>query len=750
MPERSDACAGLDAPAGASRPPTGAGSARRPARSTGLGAPEPAGDLPVARVAVDVSPAHLDRLFDYLVPAQWAQAAVPGARVRVRFAGRLVDGFILSRCERSDHTGTLAFLTRVVSPEPILAPEIAELARAVADRYAGTLTDVLRLAVPPRHARVEKEPPPAADLPAADLPAADLPAADPPAADPPAGAWSQYPQGERLLGDLATGGSPRAVWWALPGPSWPAMVTAAVAATVRSDRGALVVVPDHRDIDRVVTAMRDVPGAAGCVALRADLGPAERYRRFLAVSRGTARVVVGTRAAVFAPVRDLGLIIVWDDGDDLHAEPRSPYPHTRDVAVLRSRQQRSGLIIGGWSPSADAQALVRVGWAGVLAPPRSVVRAAAARVEATGSDFEAARDPAARAARLPSLAWRAAHDALAAGTPVLVQVPRRGYQLSLACTGCRRPARCGHCQGSLGRPSGTGPPTCNWCGRPALDLASRPPAGAAGWRCPSCGDTRLRATVVGDRRTAEELGRAFPGVAVRTSGRDGVLASVPATPALVVATPGAEPLADGGYGAVLLLDTWALLGRADLRAAEETLRRWCAAAALARPASDGGRIVVTADVGLAVVQALTRWDPGWFIRREQDERAALGFPPATRIAAVEGAAGPVAELIAAAELPAGADVLGPVPLETWGLRPPAMPPNHDRIAGGPLDEVGRPAGRAGAGQSAAGEERRERVLVRVPRARGQQLAVALKAARGVLDARRSAPVRVILDPITLL
>ncbi|WP_239312704.1 primosomal protein N' [Frankia sp. Cj3] len=714
---------------GVPRPTVSARTVRGPARATGPGALEPAGDLPVARVVVDVPHAHLDRLFDYTVPARWAQAAVPGARVRVRFAGRLVDGFILHRCERSEHTGALTFLSRVVSPEPILAPEIAELARTVADRYAGTLADVLRLAVPPRHARVEKEPPPATDPPVADLPATDLPAGD----------WSRYPEGERMIADLAAGGSPRVVWWALPGPSWPAMVTAAVAATVRSARGVLIVVPDHRDIDRVADAMRGVLGAAGFAALSADLGPAERYRRFLAVRRGSARVVVGTRAAVFAPVRDLGLIVVWDDGDDLHAEPRSPYPHTRDVAVLRSRQQRAGLLIGGWSPSADAQALVRVGWAGALVPPRSVVRAAAARVEATGSDFEEARDPAARAARLPSLAWRAAREALAAGAPVLVQVPRRGYQPSLACAGCRRPARCGRCQGPLGRPSGAGPPACNWCGRPAVDLTGRPSAEAAGWRCPSCEDARLRVTVVGDRRTAEELGRAFPGVTVRTSGRDGVLATVAAAPVLVVSTPGAEPLADGGYGAVLLLDTWALLGRTDLRAAEETLRRWCAAAALARPAADGGRIIVTADVGLAVVQALTRWDPGWFIHREQDERAALGFPPATRIAAVEGAAGPVAELIAAAELPAGADVLGPVPVAGPGG------PSGLSGPGGPSTGAG-----AGAGQPAAGEQRWERVLVRVPRARGQQLAVALKAARGVLDARRSAPVRVILDPVALL
>src|SRR5262249_58677735 len=119
---------------------------------------------------------------------------------------------------------------------------------------------------------------------------------------------------------------------------------------------------------------------------------------------------------------------------------------------------------------------------------------------------------------------------------------------------------------------------------------------AAGWRCVRWGGGRRRATVVGVRRTAEELGRAFADVPVRTSGRDGVLASVASEPALVVATPGAEPIVDGdGYGAVLLLDTWALLTRADLRAGEETLRRWLAAASPARPADRRRRLVVGAD-----------------------------------------------------------------------------------------------------------------------------------------------------------
>src|ERR1700712_472004 len=114
--------------------------------------------LPVARVAVDTPLPHLDRLFDYLVPPELDEVAQPGARVKVRFANRLTDGFLLERVEAADHEGELPPRAKVVSPEPVLAPQVAGLARRVADRGAGTLSDVLRLAVPPRHARAEKGP----------------------------------------------------------------------------------------------------------------------------------------------------------------------------------------------------------------------------------------------------------------------------------------------------------------------------------------------------------------------------------------------------------------------------------------------------------------------------------------------------------------------------------------------------------------------------------------------------------------
>ncbi|GIJ74191.1 primosomal protein N' [Virgisporangium ochraceum] len=660
---------------------------------------------PVARVVVEVGLPHLDRPFDYLVAAADDVAAQPGVRVRVRFAGQLVGGFLLERMERSEHDGRLAYLDRVVSAERVLTPEVADLCRLVADRYAGTHADVLRLAVPPRHARVEaaragaETPHPQAhtDDALSGAPSAPESALDRASSTDGPG-WDRYRAGAAFLRALRDGRAPRAVWGALPGEDWPARVADAIAAVHSTGRGALAVVADARDLDRLDAALTAKLGGPGQhVALNAALGPAERYRRFLAAARGTVRIVTGTRAAALAPVENLGLVVIWDDGDDLHAEPRAPYPHARQVLLTRAEQTGCAALVGGFTRTAEAQQLVEAGWAHDLVADRAAVRDRAPRVVPVGDD----NDPAAGSARLPTVAWKAARAALAAGAPVLVQVPRRGYVPSVACARCGTPARCRRCQGPLALSSGTGIPGCRWCGHPAADHA-----------CETCGDRRLRASVVGARRTAEELGRAFAGAPVRTSGRDAVLATVPGEPAVVVCTPGAEPIADGGYGAVLLLDSWALLTRADLRATEEATRRWFAAAALARPAHEGGQVVVVAEGGLATVQALVRWDAAWLAARELAERRELGFPPAARIASLTGPADAVADLVAATELPDGADLLGPVD---------------------------------------TGEEGQERILVRTSRSAGAALAAALKTAVAVRSARKTpGTVRVQVDPLELL
>ncbi|MCW2543680.1 MAG: primosome assembly protein PriA, partial [Frankiales bacterium] len=377
--------------------------------------------------------------------------------------------------------------------------------------------------------------------------------------------------------------------------------------------------------------------------------------------------------------------------DDLHVEPRSPYVHVRDVLVLRAHLAGAAALLGGFARTSEAQLLVETGWAKELQPARDQLRAAAPRVTGTSED-DLARDAHAQASRIPRLAFDAARAALDAGDPVLIQVPRRGYVPSLACVQDRTQARCAVCAGPLQLQRSSPVPACRWCGHLAAD-----------WRCPECGGGRLRASVVGAARTAEEMGRAFPGVTVRTSGRDEVLDGVPKSAALVIATPGAEPIAEDGYGAVLLLDAWSVLTRADLRAGEEALRRWMAAAALTKP---GGRVVVVAEHRLPVVQALVRWDPAGAAAKELADRTELGFPPATRMASITGSAGAVADLLAHVSV---GEVLGPV---------------------------------------AAGEG--ERAFLRVPRSEGPALAAALKAAAAVRSARKAEPVRIELDPRDLV
>ncbi|MGQ4375824.1 primosome assembly protein PriA, partial [Streptomyces sp. SAS_267] len=460
---------------------------------------------------------------------------------------------------------------------------------------------------------------------------------------------------------------------------------------------------------RVDAALTSLLGQGHHAVLTADAGPERRYRDWLAVRRGSVRAVVGTRAAMFAPVRDLGLVVVWDDGDDGHSDDNAPFPHVREVLELRASRDKCGFLLGGWTCTVEAAQLVESGWALPLAADREQVRAAAPLVRTT-SDGDLARDEAARAARLPTLAWQLVREGLKQG-PVLVQVPRRGYVPRMACARCREPARCRHCAGPLEAQDAQAL-RCGWCGRDET-----------AWHCQECGGFRLRAQVVGARRTAEELGRAFPAVPVRTSGREQVLDTVSAAPALVVSTPGAEPVAEGGYAAALLLDGWAMLGRPDLRAGEDALRRWTAAAALVRPQGAGGTVVVVAEPTLRPVQALVRWDPVGHAVRELAERAELGFPPVSRMAAVSGAPEALAGFLAAAELPGDAEVLGPVPLSAGEAGRPRRP-------GGP------PPGEPG-----------ERVLIRVPPGSGAALAAALKSAQAARMARGGGdPVRIRIDP----
>lgn len=439
--------------------------------------------------------------------------------------------------------------------------------------------------------------------------------------------------------------------------------------------------------------------------------------------------MAGTRAAAWAPVRDLRLTVLWDDGDDAWAEPRAPYFHAREVVLERTRRTGSALLFAGPSRSVPVQRLVESGWLLHLGPSRAAQREIGPRIVSTADAWETARDPFAQRARLPQAAWGAARAALLGERPgpVLVQVARAGFIPALVCDRCRTPARCRRCAGPLGfrdaRAARLGEVACRWCG-----------TRERGFRCTECGAGALRAGARGVDRTAEELGRAFPRIPVHSSSAQHRLGTIPPGPSLVVATVGAEPVAEDGYAAALLLDGDAQLQREGLDVPGRVLARWLAAACLVRPAADGGVVVVTADAGEAV-NALVRRDPDGFAAHQVAERRELHLPPAGRLAEVTGEASAVREYLDLVEA---------------ARRERPEEDVHEDPHSAPLD--GGPARLPWIGPVPdAADETRSRALLLFPYAAADATVAALRAARSAASARReTSPVRVRLDPAGVL
>lgn len=727
-------------------------------------------ERPIARVLPMKGPAHLDRFFDYRVPEDLDSQAQPGVRVRVRFSGQLMDALVYERVRTSDHSGPLRDIERVISPVRVLPPDIAEVVEILSRRSAGTRPDILRFAIPPRHAAAEQAGLFAGgksweDLYGSLVPHQDL--VEKSQADA-LTAVRHYRFGEAFLTAMAEGRSPRASLLVPPGEDPLATVAPLMADTAWRGGGVLAVVPSARHVARLDAYLRSWMSAAQIVHVSTEHSPQMRYRRFLSILAGQARVVIGTRSASLAPVRNLRLVVLCGEGEDLLIDPRAPYLHARDTALLRADTAGAGFIVAGVHRSAEVQQWVEHQVVHPLVPDRELIRERMPWIRALGETPGAdEREAHAPGSRIPAIAFSAIRSALQRRAPVVVCVPRRGYAPALACTSCRTSARCRHCNGPLELPTAPPPasgspaeekpgatpaaapvpsgglnrprtmgrgagepvlpvsategpavqPTCRWCGL-------REPR----YVCPTCGTRTLRMVVVGHDRTAVELGRAFPGVRILSSGGDHIVDSIDSEAQIVVATPGAIPVPTSGlYGAAVILDPWITLGRLDLRAEESALRQWMETANMVDSRAVGGTVVVAGESHIPSIQALVRWDPAAAAARELKLRREAGFPPATSMAAVDGTGDSIAELLAAWEAPDGAEVLGPVDLPP-GIRPPA---------GMTQASTARPGGA-------------RRAIIRVPSHQLEELGSSLKVAQTVRAMKRqTGPLRVVMDPVRI-
>jgi primosomal protein N' (replication factor Y) (superfamily II helicase) len=570
-----------------------------------------------ARVVVEVAPAHLDRPFDYLVPDGWAVRG--GQRVRVDFAGRRVTGWVVGVGEETDtDPARIRPLHQVQGEHTWFDEDDLRLYRWVADRYAATLADVLRHAMPERVAGAEH----GFVLDSTHIVAESNTNAD----------WRSY-DAERLLA-----GEAGAYWWRpLVGEDVVGLLLDLVVRTLAEGRGVLVLSPDP------ASALAEALVEWGAVDLRVDK-PRARYEAFLRCRFGGARLAVGERGGVFAPLRSLGLILVEDEANPAYKERRAPRHNAREVALARARMAGAVCVLTGDLPSAQLWRLVEDGHVTRITGDRRLERERSPRV--TVVDLSR---PRARRTRFTDEASRALSGALEAGGAAVVLAARGGQGAALACRRCGERRACPRCDSSVRAVGdGWGCATCGWGGAP--------------FACAGCGAEETAPLAAGAGRLAQELARSHRGAEVlRMEGFD---APGPTRrPAVAVMTRGSvvtRPawLAGGHADVVVLPDADALLSRPGLEAAEDALRLWMAAGRWAP------RVVVQTREPLdPAVQALVRWDPEGFWRREAGRRADLGFPPARSLVVLstqpeDGLA--VADDLRAA-VPSADDVLGPDP-----------------------------------------------------------------------------------------
>lgn len=550
--------------------------------SNAVDAPERSVEIlsgPVA-VCVDRPVLSLDRPFTYELDGDLGGGV--GSLVQVPFHGRLVRGWVLGLTD--DVPERMLRVRRVVSPVRQFDASMLELCHWVSGRYVAPLASVIVRSHPPRVASEDSRPRVAYDAPHVDVRSDVL---------------AGYVNGDTLAAAIREGTGTFVVR-NVPGEE-AAIAVGCIAGAHAAGKTAILIVPEVDPVPATVAAVLDAFGDGVACFFGGD--KRSRYRMWLDIARGRYPVVVGTRSAVFAPLRDLGVVVVSREQHVLHREERSPYFHVREVAAARARIQPATCVLLSVMPSLEALALDHVdveprerSW-----PPVEVVKPG----------------PEGRAPRLVA--------SLRSAMRAFLYEPLRGYGVARVCRACGEPAACAACGGAL-RSEG-GAMRCVVCGADAL--------------CPNCGSSNF-GIVRGGAERVEEWARGVASVPV-THLAPGDTSRPPGDGEVVVG--GIDAVKDfGALGLDLvgILNADASLRRPGIAARERALSTWGEVAAWVAP---NGRVIVqTTHPNDPAVQALVVGKPDRFARTERTRLEEAGFPVGAPVFRVVGGVELEAEL----------------------------------------------------------------------------------------------------------
>lgn len=697
-----------------------AGLAPRKRRKRAPAEHTPAEQHPIARVVLDVQALHLGQTFDYFIDEKDSEAAQPGVLLRVRFGGQRVSGVIWARTDTSNTPrSSIRYIERVLSPDVLVPASMREDIGLIAKAYGGTRANILRFAVPPRVAKVEAEQRLAASFrrpvggslsdntqggfagrgtnPDGTMPAGSTFAVASTVSEGAAQGYRRLTANYadvNVLHDALTGQRFQSfVFDSLPGAQeWQRNMAWMVATALSAGKAAVVELPTMREVEDLMPMLRNyglkpfAPAPAGgwvgdVAVLNAETMPAaDRYRTYLAVALGQVKVVIGTRAVMYAPVEGPALFAILEDAAYQNMDGMMPYPQARGVMRLRAKSH-GGVFVAmanartpqsQWENTGPGTVETPVsGYSTTIHPLASPLKDATPWVRWLNRDELARLADPSIGARVPHTAVRVLSKALESG-PVLLSIPQDSVSETLSCAKCHRQARCAKCSGPLQLPADRrdSTPRCRWCGAAAIN-----------WKCPGCGHERMRVVRVGAAGTAAELAGLFRGVPVVLSSKtQGLVRDVACQPMIVIATPGFEPRvrpvsAEQGsagheYRAVAVLDAWTSLYALGVDARLDTLTAWMRAVSLCAPRSRGGQALILGETDPAIAQSLMLWDSRILAAKDLEERVETGMPPAVAAACVWGRRDAVMTLMqrigalggdwtACGELPG---MLGPVPI----------------------------------------------------------------------------------------
>ncbi|MGA1578158.1 MAG: primosomal protein N' [Steroidobacteraceae bacterium] len=623
-------------------------------------------------------PARFRLALDYLPPEGMLGVPQPGLRVRVPVGRTRAIGFVVGSAERSTlPASALKHITEIIDPEPLWDPVSFELLCWAAGYYHHPLGQVLSATVPagirdgqaataevlnwqlstagiealaagPRgkkqRALLEllRAGPMEADQLSAEGHAATLRSLNQkgwlesflaPATPPPAGAGNALPpplnSAQQKACDQVTASLGRYATWLLHGVTGSGKTEVylqVITQVLARGRSALVLVPEIGLTPQLVERFRarlTVP----VVTLNSSMTDTERLAAWRAARSGAARVVIGTRSAVFAPLPKLGILVVDEEHDASYKQQEGFRYSARDLAVARAGRTGIPVVLGSATPSLESLANVAAGRYQRLLLPERAGKAVRPAIAVVDLRRHAARDGLSQ----PAVAAIGRH--LEAGGQVLVYLNRRGYAPTMFCTSCGWMAACRHCDARMTVHLKDAMLTCHHCG------ANEPMAFA----CGSCGG-ELRPVGQGTERVEAALAQLFPAApqvrldrdSVRKRGEiDKALARVASGEARILL--GTQMLTKGhdypGVTLVVVLDADQGLFGIDFRSSERLAQQIVQVAGRAGRGERRGEVLIqSAFPENPLLVSLVQEGYTAFARAALKEREAASWPPFARLA----------------------------------------------------------------------------------------------------------------------